>query len=80
MAELQPPEGGRGTVATTLPLGAGMSSSAALEVAVALALGFAFARQEGRIHAGEPFVRAPWSHGPSSRKWLSRGSVMKRLI
>ncbi len=31
--------GGEGTVATTLPLGAGLSSSAALEVAVALALG-----------------------------------------
>ena len=41
VAEVRPPEGGRGTVSTTLPLGAGMSSSAALEVAVALALGFA---------------------------------------
>lgn len=32
--------GGRGTVETTLPVGAGLSSSAALELAVALALGF----------------------------------------
>lgn len=40
MAELRPSTGGRGTVTTTLPIGAGLSSSAALEVAVALALGF----------------------------------------
>ena len=40
VAELRPVEGGRGTVRTTIPLGAGLSSSAALEVAVALALGF----------------------------------------
>lgn len=32
--------GGRGFVRTTIPIGAGLSSSAALEVAVALALGF----------------------------------------
>lgn len=32
--------GARGTVTTTLPIGAGLSSSAALELAVALALGF----------------------------------------
>ncbi|HVE45451.1 MAG TPA: galactokinase [Acidimicrobiales bacterium] len=35
-----PPTGFAGRVSTTLPLGAGLSSSAALEVAVALALGF----------------------------------------
>ena len=40
VAEVRPPVGGRGTVTTTLPVGAGLSSSAALEVAVALALGF----------------------------------------
>ena len=40
VAELRPPAGGVGTVRTTIPLGAGLSSSAALEVAVALALGF----------------------------------------
>ena len=40
VAELRPAVGARGTVRTTLPLGAGLSSSAALEVAVALALGF----------------------------------------
>lgn len=40
VAELRPSVGARGTVRTTLPLGAGLSSSAALEVAVALALGF----------------------------------------
>ncbi len=40
VAELRPPVGFTGTVSTTLPVGAGLSSSAALEVAVALALGF----------------------------------------
>jgi galactokinase len=40
VAELRPPVGFTGTVTTTLPVGAGLSSSAALEVAVALALGF----------------------------------------
>ena len=39
VAVLRPASGGRGTVSTTLPVGAGLSSSAALEVAVALALG-----------------------------------------
>ena len=40
VAELRPPTGFTGTVDTTLPVGGGLSSSAALEVAVALALGF----------------------------------------
>ncbi len=40
VAELRPTGGFTGTVTTTLPVGAGLSSSAALEVAVALALGF----------------------------------------
>lgn len=40
VAAVDPTTGGTGTVATTLPVGAGLSSSAALEVAVALALGF----------------------------------------
>src|SRR4051794_27462398 len=38
VAELSPPTGMVGEVATTLPIGTGLSSSAALEVAVALAL------------------------------------------
>lgn len=37
---LRPAEGGTGRVVTTIPIGAGLASSAALEVAVALALGF----------------------------------------
>jgi galactokinase len=41
VAVVRPVVGAVGTVATTLPVGAGLSSSAALEVAVALALGFA---------------------------------------
>jgi galactokinase len=40
VVEVRPTEGATGTVSTTLPVGAGLSSSAALEVAVALALGF----------------------------------------
>lgn len=40
VAQLRPTEGFVGEVTTTLPIGAGLSSSAALEVAVALALGF----------------------------------------
>ena len=40
VAQLRPDEGFTGSVTTTLPVGAGLSSSAALEVAVALALGF----------------------------------------
>jgi len=39
VAELRPELGFVGTVTTTLPVGAGLSSSAALEVAVAVALG-----------------------------------------
>ena len=40
VAVVRPSGGGRGTVETTLPVGAGLSSSASLEVALALALGF----------------------------------------
>ena len=40
VAVLRPGQGATGTVSTTLPVGAGLSSSAALEVSVALALGF----------------------------------------
>jgi galactokinase len=45
VAELRPTEGFTGHVTTTVPVGAGLSSSAALEVSVALALGF-----EGPAH------------------------------
>lgn len=40
VAEVRPGVGIDGTIATTLPVGAGLSSSASLQVAVALALGF----------------------------------------
>ena len=39
VAEMRPRQGIRGQVTTTIPIGAGLSSSAALEIAVALALG-----------------------------------------
>ncbi len=39
VAELRPPVGFTGRVSTSIPIGTGLSSSAALEVAVALALG-----------------------------------------
>lgn len=40
VAELQPATGFEGSVGTTIPIGAGLSSSHALQVAVALALGY----------------------------------------
>jgi galactokinase len=40
VAVVRPDFGGTGHISTTLPIGAGLSSSAALEVATALALGF----------------------------------------
>ena len=40
VAELRPDAGFTGVITSTVPAGAGLSSSAALEVAVALALGF----------------------------------------
>jgi galactokinase len=40
VAEMRPRTGIAGTVSTNIPIGAGLSSSAALEVAVALALGY----------------------------------------
>jgi galactokinase len=39
-AVVRPIFGGKGTITTTLPVGAGLSSSASLEIAVALALGY----------------------------------------
>lgn len=45
VAQVEPVVGFEGTVTTTLPVGAGLSSSAALEVSVALALGF-----DGTLH------------------------------
>ena len=61
---LRPAAGFEGTVASTLPLGAGLSSSTALEVAVALALGFdgapldlAFALQR----AEQAATGVPWT-------------------
>lgn len=48
---VRPDHGGRGRVTTSLPLGAGLSSSAALEVSVALAVG-------DRTLAGSPLALA----------------------
>lgn len=41
VSEMSPSQGFRGHVETSIPIGAGLSSSAALEIAIALALGFA---------------------------------------
>jgi galactokinase len=49
VATLRPGEGIVGAVRTDIPIGAGLSSSAALEVAVALALGFAGTPKETAI-------------------------------
>jgi galactokinase len=46
IAEIRPAAGGIGNVTTDLPVGEGLSSSAALEVATALALGFAGAPED----------------------------------
>lgn len=51
VAELRPAEGLTGEVTTTLPVGAGLSSSAALEVAVAVALGADLADPVGLAEA-----------------------------
>ncbi len=51
VAELVPAHGFEGVVSTTLPVGAGLSSSAALEVAVALAL---VGDQPAEASAGQP--------------------------
>ena len=69
VAELRPSEGGAGTVATTLPLGAGLSSSAALEVALALALGF----------EGTPLDLARLCQRAEQRAWGVRTGVMDQL-
>jgi galactokinase len=47
-AEVRPAVGVTGTVTTTVPIGAGLSSSAALEVAVALALGHPLEERRAR--------------------------------
>lgn len=46
VTQLRPTSGFTGRVATTVPVGAGLSSSAALEVSVALALGFEGSQRE----------------------------------
>ena len=69
VAEVRPAEGGAGTVATTLPLGAGLSSSAALEVAVALALGF----------RGTPLELALACQRAEQRAWGVQTGVMDQL-
>src|SRR3954447_21337431 len=55
---LRPPAGFNGRVSTTLPVGAGLSSSAALELAVALAVGFEGSALELAVACQEAEQRA----------------------
>ncbi len=69
VAELRPAEGLVGSVATTLPIGGGLSSSSALSVAVALALGF----------SGEPHDLARLGQRAEQRASGVRGGIMDQL-
>jgi len=63
VAVTRPTAGGRGTITTTLPIGAGLSSSAALTVAVALALGFTGTPRELAVTCQAAEERASGVHG-----------------
>ena len=69
VAVVRPRQGGTGTVRTTLPMGAGLSSSAALEVAVALALGF----------DGSPLELALACQRAEQLAWRTRTGIMDQL-
>jgi galactokinase len=69
IAELQPAEGITGEVRTTIPIGAGLSSSAALEVAVALALG----------HRGTPLQLAQLCQRAENRASGVPSGIMDQL-
>ncbi len=69
VAVVRPQNGGTGTVRTTLPIGAGLSSSAALEVAVALALGF----------DGTPLELALACQRAEQLAWRTRTGIMDQL-
>ena len=72
VAEMRPTRGIDGTVTTTIPIGAGLSSSAALEVAVALALGYAGDAAGWPSCAAAPrsagVGRALRDHGPTDHR------------
>jgi galactokinase len=69
VAELHPTEGISGEVRTTIPIGAGLSSSAALEVAVALALG----------HRGTPLQLAQLCQRAENRASGVPSGIMDQL-
>lgn len=69
IAELQPSRGVSGQVRTTIPIGAGLSSSAALEVAVALALG----------HRGTPLQLAQLCQRAENRASGVPSGIMDQL-
>jgi len=70
IAEMGPAEGIRGHITTSIPIGAGLSSSAALEIAVAIALG----------HDGDPISLAQLCQRAEHRACGVPSGIMDQLV